>query len=212
MIITILSDAESWKNAYIPELIHDLKARKHRVRWVHRAADVPLGELAFILGFFQIVPSKVLSRNKHNLVVHESRLPKGRGWSPMTWQVLEGSNRIHLTLFEAVEKVDAGTVYLRGEVPLKGHELLVEIREKTIREMLRLCRTFVKQYPALIARGKPQTGRPTFYARRKASDSRLDPRKSIEKQFNLLRMVDNESYPAFFELKGHTYRLKIEKK
>lgn len=212
MIITIVSDAQSWKNEYIPELIRAWEAQKHDVRWVHQAEAIGPGELAFILGFFEIIPQEALARNRHNLVVHESRLPSGRGWSPMTWQILEGSDRIPLTLFEAVEKVDAGRVYMRSEAPLEGHELLPEVREKTIREMLRLCREFVERYPAIIAQGKPQAGEPTYYSRRKAADSRLDPRKSIEEQFNLLRAVDNESYPAFFELKGHAYLLKIEKK
>ncbi len=212
MDITIVSDADSWKNVYIPVLIRDLEAQKHRVRWVHEAKSIPQGELAFILGFFQIIQPAYLAKSKHNLVVHESELPKGRGWSPMTWQVLEGKDRIHLTLFEAIEKVDAGKIYLRGQVPLQGHELLNEIREKTIQEMLRLCREFVKQYPDIIARGQAQEGTPTFYPRRKAADSRLDPAKSIQEQFNQLRVVDNESYPAFFEHQGHTYTLKIEKK
>ena len=42
------------------------------------------------------------------------------------------------------------------------------------------------------------------------SDSRLDPDDTIAQQFNLLRVVDNERYPAFFELLGRRYILKIE--
>src|SRR6185295_4164814 len=106
----------------------------------------------------------------------------------------------------------SGPVYLRAQVPLDGHELLDEVREKTIREMLHLCLAFVKHYPSIIKQGKPQSGEPTYYLRRKAADSRLDPKKTIEEQFNLLRTVDNKDYPAFFELEGHTYLLKIEKK
>ena len=69
--------------------------------------------------------------------------------------------------------------------------------------------TFIERYPNIS--GKKQIGTSTFYCRRKKSDSKLDVNQSILSQFDLLRVVDNNQYPAFFELKGHTYKLSIEK-
>ena len=212
MKITFLSDQGSWKNPSIAAIATRLRKKGHVVKTLHATAPVPKGDILFILGFFQIVKPDILSRNKTNIVVHESALPKGRGMSPVTWQVLEGARRIPMTLFEAVEKVDAGKIYLRGGVPLKGHELLPEIRQKVAGEMVRLCEAFVRRYPAILRRGQVQKGASTYYPWRKAEDSRLDPQKSIASQFNLLRTVDNTSYPAFFTYRGATYTLKIEKK
>jgi methionyl-tRNA formyltransferase len=48
-------------------------------------------------------------------------------------------------------------------------------------------------------------------SKRTLEDSRLDPMKSIAEQFNLLRVVDNSRYPAFFDLDGFRYIVKIEK-
>jgi sialic acid synthase SpsE len=39
----------------------------------------------------------------------------------------------------------------------------------------------------------------------------LDIDKTIQEQFNLLRIVDNEKYPAFFDFADHRYVLRIEK-
>ena len=47
--------------------------------------------------------------------------------------------------------------------------------------------------------------------RRTPADSRLDPDKSIAEQFELLRVVDNQRYPAFFDHRGRRYRITIEK-
>jgi methionyl-tRNA formyltransferase len=212
MKITILSDAGSWKNAAIGELAGRLRKKHHRVALLHKAETAPRGDILFILGFFKIVPGAILKKNKTNIVVHESALPKGRGWSPMSWLVLEGAKEIPLTLFEAVEKVDAGRIYLRSKVKLKGHELLPEIRRKAASAMMRLCEEFVDSCPSILARGVEQRGKPSYYRRRSPEDSRLDPHKSIAAQFNLLRIADNESYPAFFDHRGATYLLKIEKK
>jgi methionyl-tRNA formyltransferase len=212
MKITILSDAGSWKNDAINDLARRLRRKGHRVACLHAAEKVPSGDILFILGFFKIVPVDVLQRNTTNIVVHESALPKGRGWSPVTWLILEGAKEIPLTLFEAVEKVDAGKIYLRGRVTLKGDELLPEIHERVSTAMMRLCEAFVASYPGILRKGLTQKGRPTFYPKRKPEDSRLDLRKSLQEQFNLLRTVDNRAYPAYFAHRGSTYILKIEKK
>ena len=69
------------------------------------------GDVAFYLSFGQTVPVVILSRNNHYLVVHESALPHGKGWSPLTCQILEGKNEIPITLFEAEELVDSGKIF-----------------------------------------------------------------------------------------------------
>lgn len=212
MKITFLSDKGSWKNATISALAKKLRKNRHKVTCLHQTGAIPRGDLLFILGFFKIVPTDILNRNKHNLVIHESALPKGRGWSPVHWQVVRGAKTLTLTLFEAVEKVDAGRVYARGRVSLNGTELMPDLRIKVACEMARLCLQFIARYPGILRRGVPQQGKPTYFARRGPADSRLNPKKSILSQFNLLRVVDNEAYPAFFTHKGATYILKIEKK
>jgi methionyl-tRNA formyltransferase len=212
MKITFLSDNGSWKNGVIDKLAKKLRQQGHHVACQHQTEKVGLGDVLFILGFFKIVPAKILKRNKNNIVIHESALPKGRGMSPVTWQILEGATGIPMTLFEAVEKVDAGKIYLRGHVPLRGDELLPEIRKEVAQEMVRMCEEFISRYPAILKEGVDQTGTSNYYPWRKPEDSRVDPEKSIAEQFNLLRTVDNESYPAFFTHSGSTYILKIEKK
>jgi len=64
---------------------------------VHNANELLTGEFCFYLSYGKIVSKDMLSRFKHNLVVHESDLPQGKGWSPLTWQILEGKNRIPVT-------------------------------------------------------------------------------------------------------------------
>ncbi len=212
MNISIVSDANSWMNGHIPSFIKILEQEGHVITWVHTTDEIPDGELAFYLGCGQIVPQAILQRNRHNLVVHESALPKGKGWSPLTWQILEGVNDVPVTLFEASEHVDSGTVYLRDAMHFAGTELIDELREVQARTSMRVCLEFVRSYPGIVAQGVKQQGESTFHARRKPVDSRLDPDRTIREQFNLLRVVDNERYPAFFKLLGETYIVRIEKK
>ena len=65
----------------------------------------------------------------------------------------------------------------------------------------------VKKIPIATA----QLGESTYYKRRKPVDSELDISRPIRDQLNLLRVVDNERYPAFFYAHGQKYKLTIEK-
>jgi len=131
-------------NPWIESLVAEWKYQKHNVKWVNQPADIPDGELCFMLSCSKLVTSDILKRNKHNLVVHESDLPQGKGWSPMTWQVLEGKQEIPVTLFEAVEAVDSGPIYLQGSMLLEGHELVDELRAKQADATLKLMETNIE--------------------------------------------------------------------
>ena len=92
---------------------------------------------------------------------------------------------------------------------MRGDELCSEWRKLQGLKTIELCVEFVEKYEELTP--VDQKGEPTYYRRRSASDSQLDPDKTIREQFNLLRVVDNSRYPAYFELNGIKYKIKIEK-
>lgn len=207
--ILILSDAQSWINLYLDDLIMDWEAQGHSVEWRHDPAQAGEGDFCFCLSLGQLVPAQVRERFRHTLVVHESDLPQGKGWSPLTWQILEGRNRIPVTLIEAAERVDSGPIYAQRWLAFQGHELIDELRAGQAAATHALCRWFVDEYPRSAEQARVQQGEESLYPRRRPADSRLDPRKSLAEQFDLLRVVDNARYPAFFEWRGQHYTLSI---
>jgi UDP-2,4-diacetamido-2,4,6-trideoxy-beta-L-altropyranose hydrolase len=208
--ITIVSDSDTWLQPYLDRLKNEWQAEGHEVCECNSPRDVTSGDFAFFLSCSKIVPRHILDRNRHNLVVHESALPQGKGWSPLTWQVLEGKSEIPITLFEAVEEVDSGPIYLQGVIKCDGYELINDLRRSQAIKTINMCLEFVQGFPGIIDGARENSGSSTFYRRRRPDDSRLDPDKTIREQFNLLRVVDNERYPAFFDMNGHRYVIKIE--
>lgn len=205
--ISILTDnPKSWILPFVEKIKTHL-AGKYELNHCFSFDDIVEGEIAFFLGCERIVPGNVLSRNKHNIVIHPSDLPKGKGFSPLAWQILEGENSIPIVLFEAVEEVDAGVIYYKDILEFQGNELNDDIKDAQGRKTVELVLRFLESYPDVP--GIEQSGKGTVYPRRTTTDSELDIDKSIKDQFNLLRVVDNEKYPAFFELNGYKYILKI---
>lgn len=208
MLIQILVDnTDSWIIPYAKVLSDQLEDKGHEVYLIHSHDEVKEGDVLCLLSCERIF--KELHLNKHNLVVHESDLPKGKGWSPLTWQILEGKDKIPLTLFEASKEVDAGGVYAKEFIQLEGHEMLDEIKHQQGLKTKKLIIDFIDRYPNLEA--SPQKGKSTYYPKRTPKDSELDISKSIKEQFNLLRVCDNERYPAYFKINGKKYLIKIYK-
>lgn len=207
--ITILSDLGSWLNTYLPELIIALWHRGHAVRWIHDPSQLSSGDVCFLLSCGRLLSPEQLALHRHNLVVHESSLPQGQGWSPMTWQILEGARSIPITLFEATSELDSGQIYLQHQINLTGNELVDEWRALQAQSTLQLCVEWVDRYKEVVAASVPQYGEATYYSRRSKADSQLDPERSLAEQFNLLRVVDNQRYPAFFQWCGKEFIIKV---
>lgn len=207
--ILILSDRESWIAPYITEFTNCLHDEGNAVIVADEFPQAGNFDFCFMLSYSKLIGKEHLARSRHNLVVHESALPKGKGWSPLTWQILEGKSEIPITLFEATERVDAGQIYLQRIISYAGNELVDELRYKQGRATIEMCLEFVHGYPDVLLNAAEQSGEESFYPRRRPEDSRLDVNKTIREQFNLLRVVDNEKYPAFFDYHGKKYVLKI---
>lgn len=207
MKIAILTSKKQWFVSYARELVVSLQDAK--LFFDHRDMDDEF-DIVFILGYHTIIPKKYLEPHTHNVVIHESALPQGKGWAPMFWQILEGKNEIPFTMFEASFGVDNGDIYMQKTLKLNGFELNSELRDKQARFTIHMCLEFISNYDKYKI-PTPQEGDESYYQRRGKKDSQLDTEKSIDEQFNLLRIVDNENYPAFFEIAGTRYILKIEK-
>lgn len=209
MKITILTDnPNSWILPYVEELKNEL-IKTHEVQHVFNTSDIIGGDIMLVLSCEKILKGEYLKLHKSNVVVHPSKVPLGKGWSPLAWQVLEGCNNIPVSLFEAVEAVDAGDVYIVDYINLEGHELNNEIKHQQGLVTMKMVKKYIDDFETMV--GVPQSGEETFYPRRRQKENELDINKTISEQFNLLRVVDNERYPAHFYINGTKYILKIYK-
>ena len=195
--IAILTSPTSWFIPHAKKFLKKLIKNKYSAQLFLDHKDIPKSyNVVFILSYFKIIEQNYLDQHKYNLVVHESKLPKGRGWAPLFWQILKGKNKIPIVLFEASKKADSGNIYLRDNICLTGKELYNEIRKKQAKKTIELCLKFLEQYPSI--KTEKQKGTTTTYRKRTPKDSELNINKSLKHQFNILRVSNNKDFPAFF--------------
>lgn len=190
-------------------------------RWVDRStaqanlvtkiSEVQSGDILFLISCSELVKREVRDRFTKTLVIHASDLPKGRGWSPHIWQILEGRREIVVTLLEAEDKVDSGAIWGQRTLDVHPGDLAEHFNEKLFSAELELMTFAVEQFATV----KPQAQRdeePTYYPKRTPEDSRIDPAASLESQFDKIRVSDPVRFPAFFDLHGYRYEIRLVRK
>ena len=211
MKITVLcSDPGHPVVPYLRRWEESARAAGHEVSLIHDAKSLTEGDVLFLVSCSQIITQTARARYRAALVLHAADLPKRRGWSPHVWAVVEGESQITVCLLTANDQVDTGAVWLRKSFTLEGHELLPEINAKLFTTELQLMSELLQRWGQIEP--QPQRGDPgPSMQRRTPEHSRLDPNRTIAEQFDLLRVVDSERYPAFIDFRGKRYVIRIEK-
>ena len=186
------------------ELLHDVDI-------LHNIENLVGGDILFLVSCAEFIPQWVRDKYKATLVLHASDLPRGRGWSPHVWELIEGAKEIFLCLIEAEDKIDSGRLWKKIKLDVPGHYLWNEVNHDLFEAEIELMEYAVDNFFTVDSQQQLDVGNHISYRQRTANDSELDPNRSIAEQFNKLRMCDPNRYPAFFKMMGHKYKITIEK-
>ncbi len=140
--------------------------------------------------------SKDIYENFECVVFHMTDLPFGRGGSPLQNLIARGINKTKISAIRVVKGLDAGPVYLKRNLVLKGSA--TEIFKRTAKII------FNKMIPYIINE-KPvpvlQKGKAVKFKRRTPQESNIASLTDINKIYDYIRMLDAEGYPkAFLEI------------
>ena len=211
MNITILcSSPEHPVNAYVEKWASDNQG-KHQVHIVRERSELEGGDFLFLVSCSEIIKAKHRALYKHSLVLHASDLPKGRGWSPHIWEIVNGAGHITLSLLEVEDGVDSGRIWIKQEMPICKTDLWHDVNRKLFQAEIDLINEAVNNWHRIEPYHQDAGVASTYYKRRTPEHSELDPAKTIAEQFDLMRMCDPERYPAWFEYLGQKYKVSLEK-
>lgn len=194
---------EAWKE--------ERQSSGSQVEIVSESMQLSSGDILFLVSCSEKITQIVRHRFKHVLVLHASDLPRGRGWSPYIWDILNGKDEVILSLIEAEDQIDTGKIWKKICIPIPKHFLWDEINQALFQGEIALMDWAVEHSGSILPHDQDENIQPTYWPRRTAQDSRLDINKTLAEQFELLRVCDPQRYPAFFEIYGKKYKLKVER-
>lgn len=210
MNITILSTSKEHPTYPLIQKWINKNSKKHKISLINKTKELIKGDLLLLVACNEIVKLKQRKKFKKTLLIHASDLPKGRGWSPYIWEIINGKNTVTVSLIEAEDTPDTGNIWAKRSFNLEGHELYDEIFKKLNSVILNLIDFAVKKFDTIIPTPQNESN-VSYYQKRIPEDSKLDVNKSIAEQFDLMRTSDVKRYPNFFYHKGHYYKLTLSK-
>ena len=138
-----------------------------------------------------IVQNEIIE-NYQCICIHESNLPKFRGGSPLQNQIIHGIKKTKSTAFLMNDKLDAGKILLKKDLLLDGtlNDIFLRMEKNNYDLIIK------------IIQGKfnfsSQIGKPSFYKRRKPSQSELKNLNHSKLYIhNFIRML-SDPYPNAF--------------
>lgn len=198
----VVSYLEKWITGLPPDHFADL---------VFNRSDLTSGDFLFLVSCSEIVTLEERGAYQYTLVLHAGDLPRGRGWSPHVWEIVQGAKEITLTLLEAEDVIDSGRIWIKKKIFIGKDALWDEINKALFNAEIELMTEAINTYRSVKPYEQSQYMDASYYPRRTPKDSEIDPAKSIQEQFNLIRICDPVRYPATFELWGKRYKLVLEK-
>lgn len=130
--------------------------------------------------------------------LHTGLLPEGRGFHPLNWALIWGSEKTGITIHEIVESYDAGDVVAQHEVPVFDQDTIRMLRQRVDDFVPQVVSGFFDDPQHFInAKWKQNQAHVTYAPRRYPSDSEINFDASEKEIWDLWRSCDPDQYPAF---------------
>jgi methionyl-tRNA formyltransferase len=165
-------------------------------------------DLIVTAAFGQILPNKLLEAPKYGCInVHASLLPELRGGAPIHYAIMQGKQKTGVTIMYMVEKLDAGDILTRIEVPIAEEDNVGTLHIKLSTAGAKLL---AETLPLLLEgrlTPKPQNNEEaTFAANIKREQEKINWTKTGEEIFNHIRAL-NPWPVAFTTLNGQVLKI-----
>ena len=210
-IFILLDKKNDWLKKYFVDFSFDNKLKKKFSFSVVYKLNKKINiELLFLLGLTKKINLKKYKNINKAFLIHESNLPKGRGFSPVKHQILEKKDKIKCCLISCDEKIDTGKIYKYDFLKIKKTDLYDDIKKKQFLISMKMIKKILNDYPFL--KSKEQKGKPTYYRKFTSEDDQININLSIKDEFNKIRSTDYINHQNYFYYKNKKFFQRISKK
>lgn len=183
------------KNRSIPHLITKSAKDKKYYGFIKNLQP----SLIVVMGWRTLLPAEIIRIPRLGVVgVHESLLPKYRGFAPVNWVVINGETKTGVSLFFIGEGVDSGDIIGQKTIMISKEDTAWDLYKKTSSASIELLKTFLPHLKKGTAPRKKQNIRSETYAcSRTPDDGLIDWSDSTANIYNLIRGL-SYPYPGAF--------------
>lgn len=191
----IVAGSKPWNKKFYQKIYKDKKYKWHFVsspRELNKTLKKVINPLFLFFLHWNWKVSKKIITNFECVCFHMTDLPYGRGGSPLQNLILNKKKYTKLSAFKMNDEMDAGPIYTKKRMSLKGKA--EEIYKRADKISWEIIKKILKNQPKLI----PQKNKPFYFKRRKPAQSLLPLRGNLNNIYDFIRMLDAPTYPRAF--------------
>lgn len=146
-------------------------------------------DLIITAAFGQILPKELLDAPKFGCInVHASLLPELRGGAPIHYSIIQGKQKTGITIMYMAEKLDAGDILTRVEVPIAERDTVGTLHDKLSEAGSKLLsETLPKLLKGELTPIPQNDAEATFASNIKREQEKIDWSKTGEEIYNHVR-------------------------
>ena len=160
-------------------------------------------ELMIVIKWRTMISNEIYSiPSKGCVILHDSLLPRYRGFAPANWALINGESDAGATLFFVAQEVDSGPIIGQERIAISLEDTIRDVEERLVRSYVKLLR---ENLPAL-KRGTVETvpqdeTQATYACLRTPEDGRIDWARCALEIHNLIRALTSP-YPGAYAYLG----------
>ena len=158
-------------------------------------------DLLFAVSWRYLIPPAVYKwAAVGSYAMHDSMLPRYRGFSPTVWAMIDGEEATGATLFEMTERADEGAIVDQERVAILPSDTIAEVMERVTAAYLLLLERNIGALMAGRAVGREQDHSAASYCRkRRVEDNLIRWDRTTRELLNLIRAT-TRPYPGAFTM------------
>lgn len=160
--------------------------------------------LLLAVGWRTIVPMTLVERcHRGAFLVHDSLLPRMRGFAPTPWAIINGERSTGVSLLEMAEEIDSGDIVDQIEVPIGPDEYVGDVYRRINQAAVEVVVRNLDALKAGTARTFPQDeSQATYCCSRTPADGLIDWSQTTRRVFDFIRAQTDPLPGAFTWLRG----------
>jgi methionyl-tRNA formyltransferase len=161
-------------------------------------------DIAFAIGWRYLITKNAYSiPTKGTFIIHDSLLPKYRGFAPMNWAIINGETETGVTLFYIDEGVDSGAIIDQMKVSVTLTDTAKTVDEKVITLYENIIIKNLPVFEADKIKSIPQDeSQATYSCKRTPEDGEINWQLPAIQIYNLIRGLTHPFPGAYTFLNG----------
>jgi methionyl-tRNA formyltransferase len=161
-------------------------------------------DVAFAIGWRYLINKAAYSLPaKGTLILHDSLLPRYRGFAPMNWAIINGESKTGVTLFYIAEGVDCGPIVEQLSTDIGLHDTAKTVDAKIIALYERIIIESLPLIESGTVESIPQDeNQATYTCKRTPEDGEINWNNTALQIYNLIRGLTHPFPGAYTSLHG----------